>query len=82
MKYSLYFQATVVKELCWLVTSSLRFSEHIAFDRALNKEISLFEFFVAPGMEDVFLQIMGTLEKEGVVFNLVQLPNRLLTEPL
>lgn len=82
MNYSLYFQATVVKELCWLVTSSLRFSEHVAFDRALNKEESLFEFFVAPDSLDVFLQIMNTLEREGVVFNLVQLPNRLLTESL
>ena len=82
MNYSLYFQATVTKELCWMVTSSLRFTEHIAFDRALIKDQSLFEFFVSPDGVDTFLDVMSKLEKEGVIFNLVQLPNRLINESL
>lgn len=77
MSYSLYYQAHAVKELCWMITSSLRFTEHIVFDRAFDKEQSIFEFFVSPEAEDVFLDVMKKLEKEGIVFNIQKLPNRL-----
>lgn len=82
MSYSLYFQAHATKELCWLVTSSLRFSEYVAFDRAFDSEQSIFEFFVAPDMEDVFLDVMRKLEQAGVISNLRKLPNRLAVESL
>ena len=78
MKYSLYFQAHATKELCWMITSALRFTEHIAFDRAFDKEQSIFEFFVSPDGEDVFLDVMHKLEKEGIVFNIKKMPNRLI----
>ena len=52
-------QADVTKELCWMVTSSLRFSEYVAFDRAFDAEQSVFEFFVAPDLEFISL-IMST----------------------
>ncbi len=75
MNYCLYFQAKIVKEYCWIVTSSLRFSEYVAFDRACDASQSLFEFFVAPDLEEVFLNIMQTLQKEGIVLYYQQLPN-------
>jgi len=56
MQYSLYFQAHVKKELCWIVSSTLRFTEYVAFDRTLDKEQSIFEFFVAPDLQDVFFR--------------------------
>lgn len=77
MSYSLYYQAHATKELCWMVTSALRFTEHIVFDRAYDKEQSIFEFFVSPDAEDVFLDVMRKLEKEGILFNIQKLPNRL-----
>lgn len=80
MKYCLYYRAKIKKELCWLVTSTLRYSEHIAFDRCYDKEQSVFEFFVAPDLEKVFLSIMAKFEKHGVSSDLQSLPNRLLDE--
>ncbi len=82
MNYSLYFQADVKKELCWMVTSSLRFTEYVAFDRAFDREQSIFEFFVSPDMEDVFLNVMQKLQEVGVIVTLKKMPNRLMFEPL
>lgn len=79
MSYSLYYQAHATKELCWMITSALRFTEHIVFDRAYDKEQSVFEFFVSPDGEDVFLDVMKKLEKQGVVFKIQKLPNRFET---
>lgn len=78
MKYCLYYQAKIEKHLCWLVTSTLRYSEHVAFDRCYDKEQSVFEFFVAPQLDSVFLDIMKSFEKHAIISNLVQMPNRLL----
>ena len=66
------------RELCWLVTSTLRYSEHLAFDRCYDKENSIFEFFVAPDFKDVFLSIMSKFEKHGISSDLQELPNRLM----
>jgi hypothetical protein len=78
MKYCLYYRAKIEKSLCWLVTSTLRYSEYVAFDRCYNKEESVFEFFVAPELEDVFLTIMHKFELHGVTSCLEKLSNRLL----
>jgi len=78
MKYCLYYRAKITKHLCWLVTSTLRYSEHVAFDRCYDKKESVFEFFVAPDLQDVFLSIMEKFEKHGISSDLVQLENRLI----
>jgi hypothetical protein len=78
MKYCLYYRAKIKKELCWLVTSTLRYSEHIAFDRCFDKENSIFEFFVAPAFHDVFISIMKKFQEHGIANELEQLDNRLL----
>lgn len=76
MQYCSYYQAHVPREHCWLLTAIIRSYEHMAFDRTLNKEESIFEFFVPEGMEPLFLQVMARFEKEGVIQNLQKLPNR------
>lgn len=76
MRYSIYYQAHVQKELCWLVTASVRFCEHVAFDRTIDKQESLFEFFVSPDLEDVFLDVAKKLLDRGVLLDLKKLPNR------
>ncbi len=78
MKHSLYFQAHVKKEFCWIVSSTLRFTEYVAFDRTVDKDQSIFEFFVAPDLLDVFLDVILKLQQEGIVFDFVQLPNRFI----
>lgn len=80
MKYSLYYQARVQRELCWLVTATVRFTEHVAFDRTIEKDDSIFEFFVSPDLEDVFLDVAHKLLQQGVFLDLKKLPNRLMVD--
>ncbi len=76
-KYCLYYVAQLDKSTCWLVSSLLRGTEHVAFDRSYDPENSIFEFFVPEAMESVFLEVMYYLEKEKVVSGLVKKENRL-----
>lgn len=80
MKYCVYYRARIEKELCWLVTSTLRYSEYVAFDRCYDKEQSIFEFFVAPDFDHVFINIISIFQKHGIVTQVELLPNRLLDE--
>ena len=80
MKYSLYFQAYVTKELCWILSATLKYCEHVAFDRTIDKEKSIFEFFVPQELEHVFLDIMYELEQLGVIKSLQKMQNRLQSE--
>jgi hypothetical protein len=75
--YCSYYQAHVERELCWLVTAGLRSYEHISFDRTLDPETSLFEFFVPRDCEKYFLTVMTYFEEIGLVRNLCKMPNRL-----
>jgi len=75
--YCSYYQAQVERELCWFVTACLRSYEHVSFDRTLDPETSLFEFFVPESTEEYFLEIMAYFEKEDLIRNLQKLPNRL-----
>lgn len=75
-----YYQAIIKREECWLMTAALRSFEHMSFDRTLDKEKSLFEFFVAPDFERQFVEIMHYFEARGIVSQLQKLPNR-LAEP-
>jgi hypothetical protein len=54
----------------------------MAFDRTINKEKSIFEFFVPPLMKHHFEDLMHSLIKEGVVSCLEELPNRLFLADL
>lgn len=74
--YSHYYQAYVDKPNTWLVVATLRSYEHIAFDRTLDTEKALFEFFVPPACEEVFLLLMKHFEKCGLVTGVRKLPNR------
>ena len=76
--YCNYYQANVQKEDCWFLAGVLRSFEHVAFDRTIDKEKSLFEFFVPATTEEYFLQIMDYLQAQGIVSDLKKLPNRLL----
>lgn len=82
MLYCLYYQAYVSKKDTWFLTATLRSHEHLCFDRTLNAETSLFEFFVPEAHESFFLEVMRGYETMGIIQQLVKLPNRLLTEEL
>lgn len=72
-----YYQADVNKAKTWFFVAALRSYEHIAFDRTIDTQKSIFEFFVPPDLEADFLTIMHKLEKKGLVSNLTKLKNRL-----
>lgn len=76
-KLSVYYVAHVKRELCWLLSAVFRGTEHIAFDRVLDKEQSLFEFFVPQDTEPIFLDMIAFLKKKDVVLSLEKRNNRL-----
>ena len=82
MQYSIYYQARVQKEICWMVTATIRYLDHVAFDRTVDKENSIFEFYVAPDLESEFLEIAQRLLDRKVFLSLEKLPNRLMTEDI
>jgi len=75
--YSSYYQAHVVPSTGWFVVAALKSYEHMLFDRTLDVEKSIFEFFVVEGAEPTFLDIMDYMQRNGYVVDLKKLPNRL-----
>ena len=82
MVYCSYYQAHVIPETGWFVVAALKSYEHLAFDRTVDVDRSIFEFFVTPDAEHTFLQVMHYLHERGYIDNLVKLPNRLLSDKL
>ena len=78
--YCLYYVAKTDRARGWLLSSTVRGTEHVCFDRCIDKQNAIFEFFVPEKMEQHFLQLMEYLKKEKVVFSLEQKENRLLSE--
>lgn len=78
--YCSYYQANVNKPDTGFLTATLRSFEHLCFDRSLNKDTFLFEFFVPAAQEYFFLEVMHFYEQKGVITNLQKLPNRLLNQ--
>ncbi len=72
-----YYRAHVHKEDVWFLVAVLRSYEHVAFDRTIDKEQSVFEFFVPSVLEETFLAIMRYFIKHAIVSDLQKLPNRL-----
>lgn len=76
-RYSAYYQAVLKKEEALFAVGTLKFFDHVCFDRTIDKEKLLYEFFVPPALEAEFLAIMAFLTAKGIVFNLIKLPNRI-----
>lgn len=75
-----YYQAIVKKQECYFVSAILRSFENLAFQRTLEKDSSLWEFFVTKEKEEEFLQLFDFFCKKGLVSNLKKCTNRLLDE--
>ena len=78
--YSLYFQATLLRDKIWFVVGALKSQENLCFDRALDKQKNLFEFFVPQARLAEFLACMKYFEVQGYLCNLEQKPNRVQVE--
>jgi hypothetical protein len=79
MNYCSYYQAYVDKTFCWYVVAILKSHEHLAFDRTLDNQTNLFEFYVPESREAEFLQVMNYFRQQHLVNDLKKLPNRLLS---
>ncbi|MEX0939817.1 MAG: hypothetical protein WDZ41_00480 [Candidatus Babeliales bacterium] len=79
-QYCSYYQAQVERKRTWLFAGILRSFEHLVFERTLDKEQSIFEFFVPSDLESYFEDIMLFFEQEGLIHNMKKLPNRLKNE--
>lgn len=77
MNKCLYYQASVFVKTTNLFVAAFRFYEHIAFDRTLDAQQGIFEFFVPADQEDDFVKAMARLESLNLVHSLVKLENRL-----
>lgn len=75
--YCIYYQAYVVPSHGWFVVAILKSFDHMLFDRTIDVENSIFEFFVAPRAENVFLEVMENLALQGYISNLIKKDNRL-----
>jgi hypothetical protein len=80
--HCLYYVAKTDRARGWFLSSTVRGTEHLCFDRCLDKENAIFEFFVPEKMEPTFLKLMEYLKKEAVVFSLEKKENRLIYEDL
>lgn len=78
--YCVYYRAGIVRSQVWFFVAILRSFDHVAFDRTYDVANSVFEFFVPAKMESYFVEIVRSLEKEGVVQFLHKMPNRLYGE--
>ena len=78
--YCAYYTGHVKKETAWLLTAILRGTEHVAFDRTLDKKNSIFEFFVPEAMEPVFLEVAELLKKNHLLLTLEKKENRLIND--
>lgn len=73
-----YYQARLVRQDTQFVVAILKSFEHMAFDRTLDIKENIFEFFVSPDMDCVFIMAMNRLIAMNLVFDFKRLPNRLL----
>jgi len=76
--YSLYYTANIDRHQSYYFVAIIKAFDNMVFDRTIDVEQSLFEFFVAPAYEQLFLDVMARFAKEGLVANLQQSENRLI----
>ena len=76
-KYGLYYQAKITKRTCNFFVAALRSFENLAFARTLDKESSMFEFFVTQDREQEFLDVINYLCSLGFASDLEKKKNRL-----
>ncbi|MCL4361332.1 DUF4911 domain-containing protein [Candidatus Dependentiae bacterium] len=75
--YCNYYQAVVKQKDVWFFVATLRSFEHLTFDRTLDKQKSIFEFFVPKDLEKEFEKIMQIYIGYNIISDFQKLTNRL-----
>jgi len=80
MDHCLYYQAHVNRKDCWFLVGILRSFENMTFDRTLDKEKSIFEFYVPVAMKDYFEALLAFFMSENIIYWYREMANRLLID--
>lgn len=72
-----YYQTHIDKKHHLFLVGALKFYEHMCFDRTIDAESGLFEFFVPQDQEAQFLKIMERMKEKNIVTDLKKMDNRL-----
>ena len=75
--YCAYYHAQITAGKIHLLVAILKSFDHLCFDRTIDAQNNIFEFFVPVGLEDEFVTLMGHLKQQGLIVQLQSLPNRL-----
>ncbi len=76
--FCIYYQAYVKPQMGWFVVAALKSFDHLCFDRTIDVERSIFEFYLPEEHEETFLQVMEWMEDEGYVGDVKKMENRLI----
>ncbi len=77
--YCLYFQAKINVRMTWFIGGVFRNEDYVAFERTLSGSNDILEFFVPPAQEKTFLFLIDYLCRNGYVYSINRLPNRLIS---
>jgi len=77
MNFCSYYQAQISRKETLFFVAILRSFDHLCFDRTLDPDQELFEFFVPHDYEQQFIGLMDYFKKNNIIRNLQKLPNRL-----
>lgn len=75
-----YYQATVNVPYTWFVTGVFRSEDNVVFERTMDNDSSILEFFVPDDYEDNFLKVIQYLHRNGYIINFEKKENRLSSE--
>jgi len=84
-KYSEYYIAHVNISKTWFIGGIFRNEDNLAFERTIDGQNELLEFFVTRDLEQTFLALMDDLKAGGYIISWEKKPNRYLDtspEPL
>ncbi len=82
MNFCSYYQAHVSRKETLFFVAILRSFDHLCFDRTLDPDQELFEFFVPLDYEEQFVHLMDYFKKIKIIRNLQKLQNRLASSSL
>ena len=81
-KFCQYYLAQTNKSKTWFVVGALRNEDNLVFERTIDTQNSILEFFVTKNYEDQFLKIMNHFKELGYILNIQKAENRLIDQNL
>lgn len=77
MQFCAYYQVTIDRKQGWFIGAALHSFEHLAFERTIDTEAGINEYFVPPDLEEIFLNCLEGLKSLGAIKEYKKHPNRL-----